>query len=218
VESSDEGSSASSESTESTESTGSSSSGEVACAQAHPFPISRGRPVAVDGSVDPGEWDDAQPYAVTPAPGWTVPVGIKHDGEALLVVFAQIQPPARPPFAAFPELMIDVGNDKSSVLADDDWWFHVSATDCHGMGEYDNYRTCVPEGEGWDANNFPGGSLIDLVEIRIEFATLGVDPNLEQDIGLLLRLSDTQGYAAHWPADGNADAPATWATVHLCPG
>jgi hypothetical protein len=194
-----------------------SSGGDVACVDAHELVIPIGAAVVVDGSAPAGEWDDAAQYGLTPTLDWSVPVGIKHDSEGLLVVFAQIRPPAPPPVVAFPELMIDVGNDKSRTLGPDDWWFHVSATDCHGTGEYDNYRTCVAEAEGWEANNFPAGSLIDLVEIRIDFATIGIDPTVEQDLGLLLRLSDTQGWAAHWPADGNPDAPSTWATVHLCP-
>lgn len=189
----------------------SSSTGSARCRGLHP-----GAQVVVDGSLERDEWADATPFVMTPGRGWEVPVGIKHDGESLLFAFAALQPATSPP-VAFPEVMLDVNNDKATRLASDDWWFHVSATDCSAIGRLDDYKTCVPEADGWAANNFPAGTLIDIVEIAIEFETLGIDPTQEQDVGLLLRLSDTQGFAAHWPAAADPQDPSSWSTLHLCP-
>lgn|GEM_PF-1450393 len=194
----------------------SSSSGTLPrCDQTdHPV-ITLGSAVTVDGQVSDGEWTDAAPFSIQPAEDWSADVGIKHDGDSLVFVFASFQPPSVPPAIVFPEVLIDVGNDKPETLGPDDWWFHVSATDCAAAGEVDNYDGCVPEAEGWEANNFAAGP-IDLVEIRIELATLGLDPG-QHELGLLLRLSDTQGFATHWPAQGDPLAPVTWSTVRLCP-
>lgn len=187
------------------------------CVDSARWSIAAGSPIEVDGIVADGEWDDATPFAIEAGADWTVPVGIKHDGEALLLVYASFQPPAAPPFAVFPELMVDVGLDAGDALERDDFWFHVSATDCSATGALDEYEGCVPDARDWDANNFPQGSLIDLVEIRIPLQTLGLDLAAPRDVGLLLRLSDTQGFATQWPDDGDAEVPATWAAVRLCP-
>lgn len=189
----------------------SSSTGAARCRGLHPSTS-----VAVDGSLERDEWADATPFVMTPGRGWEVPVAIKQDGESLLFAFASLQPETPPPIA-FPEVMLDVNNDKATRLGPDDWWFHVSATDCASIGRLDDYKTCLPEADGWAANNFPAGTLIDIVEIAIEFETLGIDPTQEQDVGLLLRLSDTQGFAAHWPDAADPQDPSSWSTLHLCP-
>ncbi len=175
-----------------------------------------GASIDVDGAIGSGEWDDARPYPLAPTPDWTPVVKMKHDGQSLLVLFSQFQPPSRPPAVVFPEILLDIGNDKAASLEADDWWFHVSFTDCAATGRYDDYDGCVPQAEGWEANNFSRGPLLNLIEMRIDFATLQIDATEAQDLGLLLRLSDTQGYASHWPADADPDRPATWATTRVC--
>ena len=214
----DSSSSAAEPSTSAADSTDESSTGTPSDCLTMPGHIPPGTPVVVDGSVAPGEWADAGQFTIDASPTWSADVGVKHDGESLLIVFAQFQPPSAPPAIAFPEVMLDVGNDKLERLGADDWWFHVSATDCAAIGELDNYEGCVPEADGWEANNFSNGPPIDLVEIRIDFATLGLDAQTEQDLGLLLRLSDTQGFATHWPTVADPLVPATWATARICPG
>ena len=206
------GSSSSSSSSSSGFASTDETSGEpTACRGLHP-----GTSVTIDGTLERGEWSDLQAFEISPSRGWTVPVALKHDGRSLLFAFASLQPGTPPPFA-FPEVLLDVGNDKARALGRDDWWFHVSGTDCAATGRIDDYDGCMPEGVGWRANNFPQGTLIDIVEIAIDFDTLGVDPSVEQDIGFLLRLSDTGRFAAHWPADADPEAPSTWSTLHLCP-
>lgn len=178
--------------------------------------VPAGGPITVDGSVSAGEWDDAAPFAFRVRPDWTTTVRLKHDGEALSVLFTEFQPPSSPPHIVFPELALRVGDQPSQDWTLDDWWFHVSLTDCAAQGAHDDFAGCVPEATGWAANNFEHG-VIDAVEIRIEFATLGIDATRPQNLGVLLRLSDTQGYARHWPKEADLEVPATWAEATLCP-
>jgi len=208
------------ESTSSFASAGSSSEGAESDGMSTGFADSTGagEPVCVGENTIPfGGAVVVDGYMIQPQEGWSVPVGIKHDAEAITIAFAQLQPPGPPPFAVFPELLIDVGNEKLEALGPDDWWFHVSATDCAAAGRYDDYDGCVLEARTWEANNFPSGELIDAVEIRIPLQTLGIDQRQPVEIGIALRLSDTQGYAAHWPLTADPATPSTWATVQLCP-
>jgi hypothetical protein len=176
--------------------------------------IPAGRAIEVDGTLAAGEWDDAARIRWTIAQDWSIDVRLKHDGEHLLVAFDGLRPPTQTPAIAFPELLVDTRDDKTPALAADDLWFHVSVTDCHGAGRLDVYESCAPDGVGWAANNFPLGEPIDVVEMRIDFATLGGTAR-PPTLGVALRISDTQGWARHHTSTVDPHRPATWPSYTL---
>src|SRR5687767_5395371 len=87
----------------------------------------------IDGTFSPGEWDDANMLVLTASP--QTKVLYKHDSSNFYIAFAgNLQSGNK-----FPEILLDINNAKTSGWQDDDWWFHVSATDCEYKAEYGNY-------------------------------------------------------------------------------
>lgn len=189
--------------------------GSSECGTGTVFEIPRGSTVVVDGELTEGEWDDAVSLEFVVDDGWVVAALVKYDEATLQVAYRGLQPPS-PVQIGFPELLLDTQLDGGGEMDDDDWWFHVSFTDCAANAAYDDFDGCEPVVDGWEANNYPQGNLLDVVELRIEFDHLGMTGALGSPLGLALRLSDTNAWSTTWPDGADPGVPATWTPAALC--
>lgn len=175
--------------------------------------IPRGESIEVDGSLGIGEWIDAIQITI-PVQSTNVTAALKHDGENLLVAY---RPLASGGLILFAEVLVDPLNDKTAMFAADDWWFHArEAQECSAQGSFDAWESCAEDIEGWEVNEGLVGPP-DTVEFMIPFELLGFDRAERCEIGLLLRVTNTQTVHEHYPPAGASDEPATWATVSLAP-
>jgi hypothetical protein len=119
-----------------------------------------------------------------------------------------------------PELIFDINNDKSISWRSEDWWFHVSCSDCDVQGTYDNYGNCSiirPDWEGvhnYDCGQSPIPSL-NFFEIKIPFNKINIDFNDTFGLGIRV-IFNTELYTL-WPNGMSMDSPATWATAVIRP-
>lgn len=169
---------------------------------------------AVDGIYLPGEWSGAVSLHVPTTSGKAVDVMLQHDGSQLYLVFMG---PMESASVWFPELLFDPLHDASASWQADDWWFHVSATDCENQGAYGVYSNCLTVQPDWKGvpNITSGGSVTDTVEVAIPFSKLGmVGPD---SIGFALSFTNTASVWKMWPASANRNNPSTWGTMVLEP-
>lgn len=168
----------------------------------------------IDGIEQPGEWSSANfvPFMIGQN---TTMIGMMHDETHLYFLFrgyleSQIQ---------FPEIYIDANNSKDSTWQSDDWWFHVSATDCDNMGAPDVYTNCQEVQTDWlGVNNIqPGAPVVDTVEIAIPFSKIGFDPTSGNPMGLAFGLNNVINMVNTYPQGANMHIPASWLTVTVLP-
>ncbi len=174
--------------------------------------IPSGSSVTIDGIFTIQEWQDANQLNLSINSTKSTKVFCKHDGNALLVAFVNNLQSGG---LYFPEIMIDADNNKGSSLSMNDWWFHVSATDCEFNGQYGNYNNCMAVRPNWKAEpNFQLTSSVytDTVEISIPFSTLGV--NTLDSIGISFLLNNFQTFK-RLPLTSNHLDPSTWYAAQL---
>lgn len=168
----------------------------------------------MDGIEEAGEWSSANfvPFMVGQN---TTMIGMMHDETHLYFLFrgyleSEIQ---------FPEIYIDANNSKDSTWQSDDWWFHVSATDCDNMGAPDVYTNCQEVQTDWlGVNNIqPGAPVVDTVEIAIPFSKIGFDPSAGNPMGLAFGLNNVINMVNTYPQGANMHIPASWLTVMVLP-
>jgi hypothetical protein len=178
-----------------------------------------GKEVVMDGHINGEEWSDANSISLSIMAGTNeVVVLMKHDGEHLNFAFlgnlesSQIR---------FPEILIDANHSRSTAWESDDWWFHVSATDCESKGKHSDYSTCKETKPEWiGIPNMSGGStVVDTIEIQIPLSYIGVSIEKDTKIGIAFDVTNTWDSWEFWPNDADMDSPATWATAELdtCP-
>lgn len=163
----------------------------------------------IDGSFTANEWDPADTVHINLPVGVPTKVMMMHDSSNLYVAFVDN---LQSGLMRFPEVLIDLNNSKSASWEMDDWWFHVSATDCEYQGQYGNYDSCMLVRPNWLAEkNFQqSGPNVDTVEMSIPFATLGLTLPTHDTIGLSFDLTNTASSWDHWPVDANRTIPSTW--------
>ena len=179
------------------------------------FTIQKGTSIKADGILETGEWASVDSVLIEISGSTQVIVKYKHDGTNLLFAFINIPGGMNP---GFPEINIDVKNDKTENWNANDYWFHVSMTDCFAIGKPSDYSNCKTVQPNWlAAPNFENGKpLPKAVEIQIPFSTLNFAlDNKGKTIGICFDVSDTAAYWEHWPAKANYKKPATWATAIL---
>ncbi|MDH4474630.1 MAG: T9SS type A sorting domain-containing protein [Fluviicola sp.] len=121
----------------------------------------------------------------------------------------------------FPEIMIDVNNSKESVWQADDWWFHVSATDCDNQGSSDDYTNCQTVQPDWIGvnNMLQGAPYTDTVEIAIPFSKIGYTFGSGDSIGIAFDITNTMNAWHMYPETADRTDPFTWATAVIsCSG
>lgn len=172
--------------------------------------IPAGAAIDPNGTIDPLEWAGAEVVAI-PVQATEVNVILSHDGENLNVGF---QPLAEGGLIIFPELYIDPMNDKSVMFGADDWWFHTDDQECGAQGMLDAWPGCVDDNPDWESTPGLVGPA-NVVEYSIPFALLGIDLQESCEIGLAVRVTNTQTVAEIWPGESDRNEPVTWATVAL---
>jgi hypothetical protein len=198
----------------------------AACAnnrQSEPGPeallrVPRGTPVTIDGVMEPSEWTDADVVEFGIDDVVDVTVQLKHDGTSLLLAFVYDRTTGEG--GCHPELYIDADNDKSSQWRTDDWWFHVSATDCDARGTYDpGSGACRLEQPDWEAVRNPPPpefAPVDTVEVRIPFTKIGV--SVGKRIGIAFNVHHHDGddlREGFWPRLAVMAQPATWGSADI---
>jgi hypothetical protein len=190
---------------------------EYCCLTASELEIPHGTTVALDGVIHSGEWDDATVRQFPVDDQVEISVKIKHDGTHLLAAYHYVF--VEEEGLCFPEILIDADNDKGGDWQSDDWWFHVSGTDCEAQGEYDVWDDCSVVQPDWEGvPNFaliPEPPVLDTFEIRIPFAKLGVAEG--DTIGIAFRAEFVPSTYGYWPPQAAVASPATWSTAILKP-
>jgi hypothetical protein len=179
--------------------------------------IKPGSSVTVDGVMQPGEWNDATTVGPAIDGVVDVTVSIKHDGTNLLVAYTYSFVGAAG--LCMPEIFIDVNNDRSASFKADDWWFHVSGTDCEARGTYGVYTDCSVVQPDWQAvPNFPMVSdppPLDTFEVAIPFSKLGVSTG--DELGIAFRVEFMPAMFGYWPHSATPDSPASWGRAVIKP-
>lgn len=170
--------------------------------------IPYGDSIFVDGIISADEWTDTDSIEINFLNTKKVKVYYKHDLENLLFCYKGNLESAN---VRFPEILLDLQFDRSSNFQSDDWWFHVSATDCEYKGAYGNYSNCALTKSLWTANNITQGvPLTDLVEIKIPFSSIGIQLSNIDTIGISFLVTNTANAFNHWPTNANRLNPSTW--------
>ena len=164
--------------------------------------------VVVDGHISADEWMGAYEIVLEADAGMQTTVYLCHDDEALTFAFAGNLESAD---VLFPEIFLDGNNNNSTSWDANDWWFHVSATDCESVGMPFDFSNCQVEHDDWEAvpNIESDSRLTDTVEIRIPIQKLGI-ADLTTGIGIMVRLTNILNTSYQWPADATVGDPSTW--------
>jgi len=192
----------------------------VAWAAEEQILIRPGTPPVLDGRVGLAEWCDASGIRFCAEDDLEVQVLFKHDATHLYVAFVYGE--NTPGAVAIPEMAVDTALDRSVAWSGDDWWFHVSASDCEANGRYDLYTNCAVDHGDWSGvPNFlpsPDSKPIDAFEIRIPLAKLGLSAG--DSIGIAFSVLYNTERRSTWPFGASFDSPATWtrATIVSNPG
>jgi hypothetical protein len=146
-----------------------------------------------------------------------VTVRVKHDGSNFLAAYSYNY--MREADLCFPELCFDTENDKSESWQPDDWWFHVSGTDCEAQGTYSVREDCNVIQSDWQGvPNFamiPDPPPVDTFEIRIPFSRINIEMGDTVGIGFDVEYVPMQ--YGFWPGTMSLDSPATWGTAVIKP-
>jgi|GEM_PF-778718 len=160
----------------------------------------------INGKIDSAEWSNADTATIKINNSRSTKVYYMYDTAALYLAFIEnLQSGGN----YFPEVVIDPNNDTNSTFQSDDWWFHVSATDCESKGQYGNYANCKKVQNDWTAvpNFAPRGSVVDTVEMEIKFSKIGV--NLTDTIGIAFVLNNFVNFK-NFPSTADHLNPSTW--------
>ena len=192
---------------------GSSSGSVLVLAQESPevslLDFRKGKTPMTDGVDSRGEWDDASTANIFVRTGWQVTVRYKHDGENIFFAFRDVADPEKI-LLRVPEVVFDLKNDKTPTWNSDDWWFHVSARDCQSQGRFNDYKTCLLEAAGWEANNQRGMATPEIFELRIPYAYIGLTRGRGTRIGIAINVTDTKTTWNFWPPKAVLENPSTW--------
>jgi hypothetical protein len=172
--------------------------------------IRQGTVVQVDGTIGSTEWSDADSILIDLNTTQKVTVKFKHDGSNFNFTFLNNLESFN---IRFPEILFDINNDKSLSWQNDDWWFHVSATDCESNTAANDYSNCLLVQPDWLAvNNFQSGPpMTDTVEIQIPFTKVNFNSTFTDTIGIAFDVTNTFSAWNYWP-DPLVDVqiPTSW--------
>jgi len=88
------------------------------------FSIPCGTTPNIDGIFEASEWADADTTIITKSAAWKVTVHMKHDTANLYFAFTGRM--SSTPGYNYPEIILDINNEKSETWDSNDFWFHVS--------------------------------------------------------------------------------------------
>lgn len=179
------------------------------------FVVPPGAAPDVNGEVREGEWDDGAILNLAVQDKVTVQVRLKHDRSNLYLMFRFEGNHDRA--LIFPELLVDSKHDRSAEWSPDDWWLHVSGTDCEARGAFSDYSNCKTDHADW--RGVPNYELsedpppVEQIEMQVALAKLGVESG--GAFGMSVTVEYVPGLRASWPSGAKLDSPSTWATVVL---
>lgn len=186
-------------------------SGISASGKAQVFQINCSPPPQLDGIEAADEWFMATEVQVTAGPITTI--ACMHDSTNLYFLFRN----NLESILHFPEILIDVNNSKETTWQADDWWFHVSATDCENQGASDVWTNCQEVQPDWVAVNniVPGLPYTDTIEIAIPFSKIGYTLGSGDSIGIAFGVMSAGGTWYVYPENADKPSPSTWATAAI---
>lgn len=179
--------------------------------------IPKGKTITVDGKNADKEWADANQASITLPGSKTITIFYKHDEANLLFAFTGFDKED----SWYPEILIDPQFDRAEQWQKDDWWFHVSYSDCASRGRYNDYSTCRLKTDFWTAYNCGINGSGDgighpaIFEVEIPFKTLELEPNNQKEIGLAFNVTDTETLYHFFPVTAKMERPTTWAKAVL---
>ncbi|MFC2114505.1 T9SS type A sorting domain-containing protein [Bacteroidota bacterium] len=179
--------------------------------------IRSGTTPTIDGHFEMSEWSDADSVQIDLGNNRKVEVYYKYDHVNLYFVFNGIIG-SNGMIRVFPEVCIDPLSNKGNTIQADDWWFHVSATDCEGHGETDVYNDCLEVQPDWiGVPNFKMNFEPDTIEMELPIIKLFGDLNHNKTIGLCFVLNNTVNFRKVWPQNADHLNPETWAVAEFEP-
>jgi hypothetical protein len=176
--------------------------------------IPEGRTIIADGKIDNGEWEDAVMIEIAIAGRRNVEIALKSAQGNLLLLYRLHNPDVRT--VLFPEIVIDSGYDRSEKWLADDWWFHISGSDCVSNGKPGDYSQCSLSHKDWVAvPNYPTDKPgnVEAIELIIPFTKIGLKK--EQPFGLACFVTNTVNLWKGWPINATEKNPSSWGTVVL---
>ena len=176
--------------------------------------IYKGNNIVADGNMDSEEWADANHVEISMVDRENIKIFVKHNDESLLLMFILNNPSVTS--VVFPEILIDANNNKSESWMSDDWWFHVSGSDCVSQGSYSVYTNCEVEQPDWYAvPNYPTSSpgIVDTIEVIIPFSKVGISKG--ETFGLALLVTNTVNLVKYWPTNANIHKPSSWSNAKI---
>lgn len=185
----------------------------VTASVANLISIKQGIAPIINGVISPGEWDDANTVQINVELGWTVQVYYKRDESNIYVAFENLTHDTR---VRYPEVLLDMNNDKTVSWKSDDLWFHVSYNICEGAGQYDVWASCTRTKSDWAANIFPLTHQPGTVEMKISYAKLGLDSITDKTIGIAFDVNDgNSSRYSLFPSTASIGIPSSWGTAVL---
>lgn len=185
----------------------------VTASVANLISIKQGTAPIINGVISPGEWDDANTVQINVELGWTVQVYYKRDESNIYVAFENLTHDTR---VRYPEVLLDMNNDKTVSWKSDDLWFHVSYNICEGAGQYDVWASCTRTKSDWAANIFPLTHQPGTVEMKISYAKLGLDSITDKTIGIAFDVNDgNSSRYSLFPSTASIGSPSSWGTAVL---
>lgn len=167
--------------------------------------------IVIDGVLSEQSWKAADEVLITNAND-TIRVKVLHHPTYLYFAFSGKLESAN---ALFPEILIDADNQRSTSWQSNDWWFHVSATDCESKGAYGVYNNCLAVQSDWRGvpNFVMGAPYTDTVEIAIPWSKLAYTPKAGDSINISVLVTNTANIFRHWPATAIRTNPSSWGTL-----
>lgn len=177
----------------------------------------------VDGTISPGEWDDASTVTFSVKDG-DCTVYVKQDGSSLYVAFdIPDTTPATPLSIDKCAILLDVDHNDGYPAQTDDLQFFASRDgglrELHGTGG--GWTGVYPE-VGWTAS---ASSMADgfQTEYSIPYDKIGVTAGVDKTLGIAFEVYDlANGYSDYWwpPVDdpslypsGITSYPSVWADL-----
>lgn len=172
------------------------------------FPI--GTPPGIDGVLKVMEWNDAASIDIRINANETVKVFYKASSDTMYFAFIGRLESGN---IRFPEICLDTRNDKTFFWDADDWWFHISATDCDHNGAPGVYTNCALVQDDWLAmpNIIQGLPVTDSIEIAIPFSKVNLSS--KDTFGIAFNVTNTFSTWNFWPGEATLNQPSTWATA-----
>lgn len=166
--------------------------------------------VQIDGHLSAGEWDLQDYVGIDITPNVYSKAYYQYDVQYLYFAFTDhLGPQFR-----FPEVLLDLNLDRDTAFASDDWWFHVSATDCEYQGAYGVYDSCQEVRPNWiGIPNANAAFYPDTFEMAIPWSTLNFYPQAGDSIGIAFVNTNTTFEWFHWPLMADHYRPDTWGTL-----